>query len=161
MEAGKNWLETEISGSSDSFRRNESESSKWKKSNFFELLVGGKIVWQKMWQKCGIFASNRPLWERIGNSGQKRTGTRVWAQIPGISAKKWSTILGISRNLLSTSKLRIFQIPPDGVLQQSRKILCEIHKKLHNLKMRGSASSPDDFEHRFGLDGIQKTGTNV
>ena len=31
----------------------------------------------KMWQKCGIFASNRPLWERIGNSGQKRTGTRV------------------------------------------------------------------------------------
>ena len=69
--------------------------------------------------------------------------------------------LGISRNLLSTSKLRIFQIPPDGVLQQSRKILCEIHKKLHNLKMRGSASSPDDFDDRFGLDGIQKPGTNV
>ena len=24
---------------------------------------------KKMWQKCGILASNRPLWERIGNSG--------------------------------------------------------------------------------------------
>ena len=28
------------------------------------------------------------------------------------------------------------------------------HRKLHNL-------SPDDFEHRFGLNGIQKPGTNV
>ena len=99
-------------------------------------------------------------WANFTSKSAPKTKKPTGGPVGGES-KKWSTILGISRNLLSTSKLRIFQIPPDGVLQQSRKILCEIHKKLHNLKMRGSASSPDDFEHRFGLDGIQKTGTNV
>ena len=58
-------------------------------------------------------------------------------------------------------KMTNFSNPSRWTTSLSRKILREIHKKLHNLKMRGSASSPDDFEHRFGLDGIQKTGTNV
>ena len=44
----------------------------------------------------------------------------------GGESRKWSTILKLLRNLLSTSKRRIFQIPSDGVLQQSRKILHEI-----------------------------------
>ena len=61
-----------------------------------------------------------PFIKRICNSGKNR---------------KWSTILRLLRNPLSNSKRRIFQIPPDGVLQQSRKILREIHKNSHNLKI--------------------------
>ena len=96
----------------------------------------------KMWQKCGIFASNRPFWERIGNSGQKRTGTRVWAQIPGISAKKWSSILRLFRNLLSTSKWRIFQIPQDGLLHYLEKFFARLIKNYTTLKWGLCASSP-------------------
>lgn len=52
----------------------------------------------------------------------------------GRELEKWSTILRLLRNPLSNSKRRIFQIPPDGVLQQSRKILREIHKNCTTLK---------------------------
>ena len=58
------------------------------------------------------------------------------------------------RNFQNSSlhlKMTNFSNPSRWAISLSRKILCEIHKKMHNLKMRGAASSPDDFEHRFGL----------
>lgn len=32
-----------------------------KKIKFFGLFVGGKIMWQKMWQKCGILCTKRGI----------------------------------------------------------------------------------------------------
>ncbi len=53
----------------------------------------------KMWQKCGIFASNRPLWERIGNSGQKKNGNPSLSSDSRNFGKK---MVGIERFELST-----------------------------------------------------------
>ena len=41
----------------------------------------------KMWQKCGIFASNRPFWERIGNSGQKEREPEFELRLPEFRQK--------------------------------------------------------------------------
>ena len=78
-----------------------------------------------------------------------------------------------------------FSNPPRWTTSLSRKILREIHKELRNLKCKGARFilrldsysvnfynsmrphrkrhnlSPDDFEHSFGLNGIQKSSTNV
>ena len=42
-----------------------------KKINFFGLFVGGKIMWQKMWQKCGILCTKRGIRKESGGMAKK------------------------------------------------------------------------------------------
>ena len=42
-----------------------------KKINFFGLFVGGKIMWQKMWQKCDILCTKRGIRKESGGMAKK------------------------------------------------------------------------------------------
>ena len=42
-----------------------------KKINFFGLFVGGEIMWQKMWQKCGILCTKREIRKESGGMAKK------------------------------------------------------------------------------------------
>ena len=104
-------------------------------------------------------------WPNLASKSAPETKKPTKGPVGG-EFSKWSTILELFRTFLSTSKRRIFQIPQDGLFSLSRKILrldfysvnfynfMRLHRKLYNL-------SPDDFERSFGLNGIQKPGTNV